>query len=141
MGHHYFPVSFKVAFLFLLWAGLGGKSAKAEDKGKLPDIVIQAEEKQIIQRTKPPMGLQVKEAAPVESLIQTEDEVRLKIPTEVAKSMQFVTRTWNSQHMALPSSNYILLAWKGEPVHIFHPSTELSKTIPLVGASARSQLT
>src|SRR5262245_18569256 len=115
MGNHHLPIPIKIALALLLAAKLGLRPALAAgDKGSLPDILIQAEEKQVIQRNKPPLGLQVKEEAPSQSLLQTDDEVRLKMPTEVTRLTRFVTNTWVSPHTALPTSNYIVLAGKGE---------------------------
>src|SRR5579859_1963532 len=98
MGHRYFTIQAQIALLFL-----SALPALADDKGNLPDILIQAEEKKPIQRTKPAMQFPVKEEEPLENLLQTEDEVRLKMPSEVTKATHFVTNTWNSPHVAIPS--------------------------------------
>ena len=99
----------------------------AEDKGALPDILIQAEEKRPVQRVKPPLQFPLKEEAPLDTMLQTEDEVRLKLPSEISKTTRFVTNSWNSPHVATPSGNFIILTWKGEPAHVFHPMAELGK--------------
>lgn len=122
MGYRYFPIQAQIALLLLT-----AIPALADDKGTLPDILIQAEEKRPIQRTKPAMQFPVKEEEPLEDLLQTEDEVRLKMPSEVSQATRFVTNTWNSVHVAIPDGNFIILAWKGEPAHVFRPLEELSK--------------
>lgn len=131
MGNHHFPIPSQMTRILvssvLLIANALSPLIAAEEKGALPDILIQAEQKRPIQRTKPPMEFPVKEEESVESLLKTEDEFRLRMPSEVSENTRFVTNVWNSPYVTLPLSNYIVLAWKGEPAHVFQPLAALSK--------------
>lgn len=112
--------------LFLLLAAPGF----AADQGVLPDVLIQAEEKRPVAREKPPLELKVKEDGPLESALKTEDEVRFRIPSEVAKSTAFAPGVSNSPLVAVPSSNWILLPWKGEIARTFKPLKDLAAVHP-----------
>lgn len=107
-----------------------GSVAHAADQGVLPDVLIQAEEKRPVAREKPPLEIAVKEDAPLESALKTEDEVRLRIPSEVAQSTAFVPGVSNSPLVAVPSTNWILLPWKGEIARTFKPLKDLAAVHP-----------
>lgn len=124
MGHHHLPIPAALSALLLL---AGASPALAEGQGALPDVLIQAEQKKPVSREKPPLALEVKEEAPFEALLDTEQELRLRLPAEMAKSTHFVTGLSASPHVAVPSSNRIVLAWKGEPARVFRPAEELAK--------------
>ncbi|MFH1618812.1 MAG: hypothetical protein ABIG11_02810 [bacterium] len=105
----------------------GGTRHAAQEKGQLPDVLIQAEGKRPLTSEKPVLNLDLKEESPLESVLRTEDEVRFKIPSDIIQSTHFVTGIARSPYVAVPSSNRIVLAWKGEPARIFYPRKELSK--------------
>lgn len=105
-------------------------AARAADQGVLPDVLIQAEEKRPVGREKPPLEIEVKEDDPLESALKTEDEVRFRIPSEVAKSTAFVPGVSNSPLVAVPSTNWILLPWKGELARTFKPLKDLTAVHP-----------
>lgn len=97
------------------------------ETGTLPDVLIQAEEKRPVKREKPVLNLDLKEGAPLETVLKTEDELRLKVPSEIAQSTHFVTGISNSPHAIIPASHRIALPENGEPVRMFHPYEELQK--------------
>lgn len=134
MGLHHLPLPTEMKQISF-WAGMKigvcplffSVPIFGEEKGALPDVLIQAEEKRPVTREKPPLKLEIKEEAPLESVLKTEDEVRFRIPSDIAQSTQFVTGLSSSPYVAVPASNWIVLAWRGEPARVLYPSRELSK--------------
>ncbi len=107
--------------------------------GSLPDVLIQADEKRPVQREKPPLVMEVKEEAPLDEVLKTEEELYRRIPAEVAESTKFVTGIWKSPHVAVPSSNWIVLAWKGEPAYVFYPAKSLDEIYQPGSGRSRSK--
>ncbi|MEE8424658.1 MAG: hypothetical protein V3S11_02455, partial [Elusimicrobiota bacterium] len=122
MGHHHVPLQTKVVGLALLLAVPAFGAS-----GSLPDVLIQADEKRPVSREKPPLAMEVKEEGPLDEVLKTEEELYRRIPAEVAESTKFTTGIWKSPHVAIPSSNWIVLAWKGEPAHVFYPAKDLEE--------------
>jgi hypothetical protein len=125
MGNHHVPLQAQVTALLLL-----ATAASAATQGVLPDVLIQAEEKRPVAREKPPLELSVKEDAPLEAALKPEDDVRFRIPAEVAQSTAYSPGVSNSPLVAVPSSNWILLPWKGELARTFRPLKDLTAVSP-----------
>lgn len=136
MGNRHVPLPAQIV-LALLAAAVLSSPARAEDKpaapkepaaqGSLPDVLIQAEENQSVKRDKPALSLNLKEEEPLESMLKTEQEIRLRLPSEVARSTPSVSGASDSPYVAAPSSNLIYLLWKGEPAKVFSPAKELAE--------------
>lgn len=122
MGHHHVPFQIKISVLALLLAAPAFGAG-----GSLPDVLIQADEKRPVPREKPPLVMEVKEDGPLDEVLKTEEELYRRIPAEVAESTKFTTGIWKSPHVAIPSSNWIVLTWKGEPAHVFYPAKDLDE--------------
>jgi len=122
-------------FLFLLPL-LASGSALAQDKGTLPDVLIQAEENRPLAREKPPLRLDLKEEAPLEPLLTTEEDLGSRIPSEILLSTHFAAGISNSSNVAVPARGWIVLPWKGEPVRTFYPEAELKKIFRETNAKA-----
>lgn len=128
MGNHHFPLQIKVAMTLIVGSSL--LSSVRAGQGAMPDVLIEAEEKRPVTREKPAFRPEVKEDAPLENDLQVEDDVRMRVPAEVAQSTSFVPSSANSAQVAAPASLGIYLAWGQEPARVFFPSKDLEAIYP-----------
>lgn len=115
------------ALLIVLAGAAWASEEKAADKGAVPDVVIQAEHDQTVKRDKPLLEMNLKDEAPLEGLLKTEEDIQRRLPSEVARSTPSVAALSNSPYVAAPSTNLIYLLWKGEPVRVFSPAKDLAE--------------
>lgn len=127
MGNHHVPVPAQVSAFLAAALALAAPAGAAVASGALPDVLIQAEERRPVSGEKPDLELQLKDEAALEEVLKTEEELRRKIPTEVAEAARFVPSLAESPFAAAPAGRSVVLAWKGEPARVFFPLEELSK--------------
>ncbi len=112
-------------------AAFAAAAASAQDqqagKGSLPDVTIEAKEKKIIDRDKPPFEMNLKENSPLKSFLKVGKDVRYRLPEEIVRSMRYTTGLSTSPYALTPSTHWIFWAWKGEPAHTFHPLRDLAQ--------------
>lgn len=138
MGNRHVPIQAQIALAILI-AGAPRAALFGAGQGAMPDVLIEAEEKRPVSREKPPFNPEVKEDSPLEADLQVEDDVRMRVPAEVAQSTAFIPSASASAQAAAPSSLAIHLAWGAEPARVFFPLKELESIYPKQSREDRSQ--
>ncbi|MBI4376092.1 MAG: hypothetical protein HY549_06540 [Elusimicrobia bacterium] len=115
----------------------GRQDARYRSQGQLPDVLIQAEEKRGLPREKPPLDLELKQDEAFSPLLKPEDEIRYKMPSEIAKVTAF-TPGLSQSRSPLPSSHWISEAGQG-PLRRLAPLKQLSEVYELTRSEDRSK--
>ncbi len=143
MGFDHIPIPSQLRRTLLatvLAAPAFGVEAPQEKKeGALPDVLIEAEHKRPVRRQKPPLDLSLKEDAPLESVLKTEEEAKTRLPMEIAQSTAYAPGVSDSGALLLPSSHWIVSTWDKEPVRVFYPMQELLKVFAPASKEDRSK--
>lgn len=129
MGNHHLPlpaylIARRVLASVAVCALLAAPAAP-QQRGAVPDVVIQAEDRRLITRDKPTLELPLKLDQPLQEDVESDDGVRARLPSDLSQTTAFVPGLSQSPLSASPSSNWIIAASRGEPVRVLFPRREL----------------
>lgn len=122
MGRHHLPIPFALTALAALARVASGAEA---DKGSIPDVVIQAEDRRPVVREKPALELPLKVDQPLEADVIGDDGVRDRVPADLNRTTAFAPGIAESPLSAAAPTNWIVAPWRGEEVRVLYPKKEL----------------